>query len=246
MAHQEQLQFYSIVRDSFPDAFLGRKVLEVGSWDKNGSPRLLFEQCQYTGVDVAEGKGVDLLCGGQDLEFPSEFFDTVISGECFEHNRYWLETLVNMVRMLQPGGLCIFTCAGLGRQEHGTRRMMLDSSLTSKTGLDEYYHNLSARDVSKRIDLSAHFEAWTFSRNLNHLDLYFAGVKRGSNRPGLCEVMKAIERKAKQIDSCPDLPRRVLLRAYLTSRLRFLSASLLGDARFHNFEYSVRRLFQRF
>jgi len=66
--------------------------LEVGSLDINGSVRIVFERCDYLGVDLGEGKGVDLVCPGHLLEFPASSFDTVISCQCFEHDVHWQET----------------------------------------------------------------------------------------------------------------------------------------------------------
>ena len=48
----------------------GRRVLEVGSFDVNGSPRALIEilkPSEYRGVDVEMGPGVDEICRAEDL-----------------------------------------------------------------------------------------------------------------------------------------------------------------------------------
>ena len=76
MAHPEQAEFFSGVRAQYPHFFRGARVLEVGSLDINGSVRDLFSDCDYTGVDLALGPGVDLACQGQLLEFPTARFDT--------------------------------------------------------------------------------------------------------------------------------------------------------------------------
>ena len=64
MAHREQRFFCEAVRNTFPQYFNGKKVLEVGSLDINGSIRDLFQNCEYTGIDLGEGKGVDVICPG--------------------------------------------------------------------------------------------------------------------------------------------------------------------------------------
>ncbi len=102
MAHPAQAEFFSSVRTHYPTAFTGARVLEVGSLDINGSVRELFANCQYVGVDLQLGRGVDLACQGQLVEFPSGHFDTTISAECLEHNPYWRETVANMLRMTRP------------------------------------------------------------------------------------------------------------------------------------------------
>jgi hypothetical protein len=67
MAHVEQREFFEKMRDSFPDAFTGVSVLEVGSLNINGTVRDFFDAKEYVGVDLIEGPGVDRVCAGQDL-----------------------------------------------------------------------------------------------------------------------------------------------------------------------------------
>ena len=60
MAHPQQAEFFATVREHYPNSFKSARVLEVGSLDINGSVRELFEKCDYTGVDLQMGPGVDL------------------------------------------------------------------------------------------------------------------------------------------------------------------------------------------
>src|SRR5687768_8155525 len=99
MAHEAQAEFFERVKADFPDMFRWKNVLEVGSLNINGTVRVLFNNCNYLGVDLNYGPGVDMPVQGQDLEFPDDSFDVAISAECFEHNPYWKETFANMVRM---------------------------------------------------------------------------------------------------------------------------------------------------
>ena len=94
--------------------------MDIGSLDINGNTRFLFEDFEYTGVDIGEGPNVDVVSKGH--EFKSERFDIVISTECFEHDMYYKETLKNCVKLCKAGGMFIFTCASTGRAEHGTAR----------------------------------------------------------------------------------------------------------------------------
>ena len=66
------------------DEVSGRRVLEVGSRDVNGSVRDVISALQpesYVGTDIMEGEGVDIVCNAEDLvtQFHGERFDIVIS-----------------------------------------------------------------------------------------------------------------------------------------------------------------------
>lgn len=178
MSHPAQLEFVRTAKSLFPEMFVDRRVLEIGSLDINGTVRNFFENCDYTGLDIAPGPGVDVVCEGQNYNPPGASFDVVISCEVMEHNPYWAETLENMIRLLKPGGIMVMSCATGGRKEHGTLRAEPGCSpLTIKRGW-EYYRNLSARHVRRKVDLSQ-FASWAFSTNYYDWDLYFLAVKTG-------------------------------------------------------------------
>ena len=122
MAHNEQRDFCRSVKQILPSYFNNTMVLDIGSLDINGSNQFLFDDCLYIGVDVAEGRNVDLITTGHQLMLPDASVDVIISTECFEHDQFYDKTLKNIFRMLKPGGLFLFTCATTGRPEHGTRR----------------------------------------------------------------------------------------------------------------------------
>ena len=137
MSHPDQIHFLDLAKKGLPAFFTGQRVLEVGSLDINGAARSFFDDCEYVGLDVGEGPGVDVPVRGEDYGAPDASFDVVISCECMEHNPEWLATTRNMLRMLRPGGLFLLTCAGPGRKEHGTSRTTPGSSpLTVEAGQD--------------------------------------------------------------------------------------------------------------
>ena len=70
MAHPAQFEFFSALRDELPQFFSNVKIGEFGSLDINGTIRHLFEGCEYVGIDIGEGPGVDLVCPGQQVSFP--------------------------------------------------------------------------------------------------------------------------------------------------------------------------------
>lgn len=174
MAHLEQLLFVESVKRRFGNHFVWARVLEVGSLDINGGSRKFFQDCDYTGIDVAPGRGVDVVCEGQNF-FDTKPYDTVISTEAMEHNPYWAETFENMIKLTRPGGLIVMTCATTGRPEHGTSRTTPEySPLTVGKGW-EYYRNLTEEDF-RTLDLSD-MSLNEFSVNTEVCDLYYVGVK---------------------------------------------------------------------
>lgn len=177
MSHPQQIEYVTSLKNTYEHYFTDKKVLEVGSLDINGTVRSLFSNCDYTGIDVGPGKGVDLVCEGQDYDADEASFDTTISCECFEHNPYWKETFENMHRMTKSEGIVIMSCATTGRKEHGTRRSEPESSpLTVIKGWD-YYKNLTEDDFRESFDLDSMFSTYEFKTNNDVHDLYFYGIK---------------------------------------------------------------------
>jgi SAM-dependent methyltransferase len=179
MSHAEQLGFFEAVADANKALIGGGSVLEIGSYDVNGSVRPMFASAsRYVGVDLTEGPGVDLVGFGHEIDHPDGTYDLTLSGECFEHDQHWRETFENMARMTRPGGLVAFSCASRGRVEHGTIRTdKTHSPGTQEIGSD-YYLNLTADDFNP-LPLSSMFSRWKFWYLPTHFDLYFAGVRAG-------------------------------------------------------------------
>lgn len=101
----------------------GRNVLEVGSYDVNGSVRpyvLTLDPHQYLGVDQSEGPGVDMVADCVELvsTFGRSSFDVVISTEMLEHVEDWKASIQALVEVVQPGGLLVITTRSPGFQYH--------------------------------------------------------------------------------------------------------------------------------
>ena len=181
MAHPEQKNFFTSVKQRFPKYFTDVKVLDIGSLDINGNNRYLFDQpYYYVGVDLGEGNNVDVVSPGHlyDCGFK---YDVVMSSECFEHDMYYARTLQNMVRLLKKGGLLTFTCASTGRPEHGTLRSEpgaapLLPNINEKWA--NYYKNLTEDDIRFVLDINSIFTSYEFIYESMAYDLYFWGIKR--------------------------------------------------------------------
>ena len=177
MSHPAQLQFVADIKKNYVNLFFRKKVLEVGSLNINGSIRRFFMECDYTGVDIGAGPGVDLVARGEDLDFPNESFDVVASCECFEHNPEWVRTFDNMTRMARS--LVFFSCATTGRPEHGTSR----TTPQDAPFCGDYYQNLKASDFLEKCNLKPYLH-YTFAVNKAAQDLYFIGIKKPGENHG--------------------------------------------------------------
>ena len=183
MAHPQQIAFCESAKRAFPDFFRDKFVVDIGSLDINGNNQYLFDSCLYLGVDVGLGRNVDICSKGHELNLPDCSVDVVVSTECFEHDQYYVLTINNIVRMLKPGGLFVFTCATTGRPEHGTRRTTpADAPLIQSVDeWSDYYKNLEESDIRAFLDLDTIFSEYQFSIGEETHDLYFWGIKTGSS-----------------------------------------------------------------
>ena len=178
MAHYEQAEFCISIKMKYPRFFKEIIVLDGGSLDINGTNRYLFEDCNYTGCDLAKGPNVDLICPIHEIGIYQEMFDTIISTECLEHDQYYSLSLRKMYSILKPGGLLLITCATLGRPEHGTKRS--DDNACSPFTNDEYYRNLTEEDIRASFGqpLDNLFDNYSFEVNTVVQDIYFWGIKK--------------------------------------------------------------------
>jgi autotransporter strand-loop-strand O-heptosyltransferase len=183
MAHKQQRDFCIKVKERYTESFKNKKVLDIGSLDINGSNRFLFEDCEYIGLDVGEGNNVDVVSVGHLYDGPDNYFDTIISTEVFEHDMFYEDTIKNIIRMLKPGGLFLFTCAANGRPEHGTKRTsQCDAPLLINVSDEwsDYYKNLEKEDIKKIPSFNETFIDGYFERGHQPDDLYFCGIKGGN------------------------------------------------------------------
>ena len=96
------------------------KVVDIGSWDVNGSYKPFFSQpgWSYCGVDLAAGPNVDLVMKSPyKLPIASHSVDVLVSGQAFEHIEFFWLTWLEICRVVKPGGL-IFLIAPSRGPEH--------------------------------------------------------------------------------------------------------------------------------
>ena len=96
-------------------------ILDLGSLDVNGSYREYFDISPWTyrGIDMAAGKNVDIVLKNPYnwREIKSNSADVLISGQAFEHIEFFWITMLEIARVLKPGGLCCII-APSGGYEH--------------------------------------------------------------------------------------------------------------------------------
>lgn len=103
----------------FKDNYLKRgtrklKVLDIGSYDVNGSYKALFpnEEYEYCGLDMAPGPNVDVVMENPYhwRGFDDNTFDVVICGQTFEHTEFFWRTAEEISRVTKPGGFICIIC----------------------------------------------------------------------------------------------------------------------------------------
>ena len=187
--HHEVLHFIYETKILYPYLFKEKRILEIGSRTEETSKakvRNHFQNCDYIGVDISDGFGVDVVIKGHEYK-SNQLFDVVFSCECFEHDPFWYKTVQNMINHLKPNGLLLFTCASTGRPEHGTRKHHPHASIEGEhyNGFEydlfqDYYQNLTEQDfknwVPQFTDGTLKGNYWV--NNEGCKDLYYRGWKR--------------------------------------------------------------------
>lgn len=120
MCHQSVLTWAASALT--PNHITGLDVLEVGSYNVNGTVRPLIQRHapkSYLGVDATPGPGVDLVLNVDALagEF-DPVFGLVVSTEMLEHVRGWRTALANLIQVVAPGGVLAVTTRSPGFPYH--------------------------------------------------------------------------------------------------------------------------------
>jgi len=170
--HDAVADYITTVRRRMPSRFRNVRVLEVGSLDINGSVREFFNDCEYLGIDLGEGPGVDRVCHVQKL-VDRRGFDVVISTSALEHDRHWESSLAAMYRLLRVRGLLLVTAAGPNFPEHGTTR----TSPADAPFTNDWYRALTMMDVVSILPREM-FSLYELSCTNSGRDLLFHAVKR--------------------------------------------------------------------
>lgn len=92
--------------------------IEIGARIINGGVRdLLPQDCTYTGIDIADGPGVDVVADAATWK-PERKVDLVLCLEVAEHTDQWQNILSNARTWLKRKGLLVVTAACDPRAPH--------------------------------------------------------------------------------------------------------------------------------
>jgi len=101
-----------------PPITYGKNLLEVGSYDMNGTSELR-ENSIYWGVDIQPGPNVDEIKNIDHLwEYGMERFDIVVCLETLEHVKDWRRAINNLKWVLKREGLLLVSTPSIGYPYH--------------------------------------------------------------------------------------------------------------------------------
>lgn len=93
-------------REYCADNIKNKTVLDVGSYDVNGTLKPIFSLAKkYIGLDQISGPNVDLVGSSHSIPINDNSIDIVVSSSCFEHDTMFWITFNEMCRVLKADGL---------------------------------------------------------------------------------------------------------------------------------------------
>lgn len=118
--HLSSLDKMQVFKEQYLEHLVGKEVriLDLGSQNVNGSYKPIFDVSgwNYTGVDVAPGKNVDVVLSSPYKweRFSTNSVDVIISGQAFEHIALFWLTILEIRRVLKPDGICCIIAPSSG------------------------------------------------------------------------------------------------------------------------------------
>ena len=121
--HKSSIDKMNQFKNKYLEKYYSQKllILDIGSQDINGTYKHIFNypEWDYKGADITAGKNVDIVLSDMYnwKEIKSSSFDIVVTGQTFEHIEFFWITMLEISRILKPGGLCCII-APAGGKEH--------------------------------------------------------------------------------------------------------------------------------
>jgi len=161
--HAEAFSFVrAMTKDRKP-----KTILELGSRDINGSPRILFPHAVYTGIDLEAGEGVDIVADAASWE-PDGLYDLVFCLEVMEHTPDWPQIIDTAHSALNDGGLFVITAATDPRKPHSA----VDGGELFE---GEYYENVDPEKLGQAIKVSGFKQGTVWVRDWG--DVYAIAIR---------------------------------------------------------------------
>jgi SAM-dependent methyltransferase len=140
-------------------------ICDLGSQDINGSYKKIFSSpnWRYIGLDMTAGLNVDLVLRNpyQWKEVKSASVDVLISGQAFEHIEFFWITLLEIERVLKPGGVLCLIAPSAG-PEH---RYPVDCWRF-------YYDGMLAMSSYSKLNVIESFTQWGNENDLDGSDMW--------------------------------------------------------------------------
>jgi SAM-dependent methyltransferase len=187
--HQECIDFFNFVKKINSSYFFNKIILEVGVDRKQNLKDIFFENCIYYCNSITENNIItksnkEINKKTSELDFSENYFDTIISSECFQYDADLSNSIIKIYKMLKPNGLFLFTAASEDKPREFYYQE-LDKTCFSDNEeylkFKNYYKSININELNEIIDLDIHFIYWDTYYNSITRDLYFWGIKRNVN-----------------------------------------------------------------
>lgn len=147
------------------------RVVEFGARDINGSPRVLFPNAQWWGIDLVDGSAVDEVADA--ASWSGEPADIVVCCEVLEHAESWRDIVASMAANTKPGGRVLITAAGPDRAPHSA----VDGGLLRD---GEHYENIKPAALQAALKAAG---LDSIEVEVSGGDVYATGVKPRKVKP---------------------------------------------------------------
>jgi len=110
-----------------------RRIVDLGAYDVNGSLRNVAPRgAAYVGLDLEAGPGVDIVLPPEaPIPLPDGDCDMTVSSSALEHDGFFWNTFMELVRITKPGGYIYINAPSNGyfhRYPHDNWRFYADAS----------------------------------------------------------------------------------------------------------------------
>lgn len=150
-------------KNNYLDVSNNLKILDIGSLDNVGdyNYRDIFDETNwdYVGLDIVEGNNVDLVITDiyNWFEIDDNSYDVIISGQFFEHLKYFWLTFSQIERVLKPGGYICIIVPSSGPKHNEN---MLDCYRFHESGLIAMAEYVDLDVLHASVDMSEEAKPW--------------------------------------------------------------------------------------